>query len=308
MEAGMALIEGKKRADILYGTEDNDTIYGYGGDDYLSSSGSASQQDSDRLYGGDGNDIIYAAGAATFSVTNDPAYDLNWAENAYAARAHVLDGGAGNDYISTGGSVGAVDGGDGYDVLEFGEIVQISGGGRVEVGYVEWSLTGMAVDLGAGTATFAGATTTIRFYTDRDNTNQTVLHTTVPPANFGAFTQSIAGIEAVVGEVGQRLLQVAALTAQRLHLVAGRRTGGVASKALLARFEEFLRPAIIKALGDPFTAADRGNAVFSTQAFQHNADFVLCRVMLARGAADVLDRLLGRRGLRPGFLSHLRFL
>jgi Ca2+-binding RTX toxin-like protein len=195
----MALIEGKKRDDILYGTEETDTIYGYGGDDYLSSSGSASQLDNDRLYGGDGNDIIYAAGAATFSVINDPAYDLNWAENAYAARAHVLDGGAGNDYISTGGSVGAVDGGDGYDVLEFGDVVQISGGGRVEVGYVEWSLTGMAVDLGAGAATFAGATTTIRFYTDRDNTSQTVLHTTVPPANFGAFTQSIAGIEAVVG-------------------------------------------------------------------------------------------------------------
>lgn len=31
-------------------------------------------------------------------------------------------------------------------------------------------------------------------------------------------------------------------------------------------------------------------------------------MVLARGAADVLDGLLGRRCLRPGFLSHLRFL
>ena len=77
------------------------------------------------------------------------------------------------------------------------------------------------------------------------------------------------------GEVGQRLLQVAALLTQRLHLVTRCRTGGIACKALLASFEEFLGPAIIQALGDPFTAADRGNAVFATQAFQHDADFVL---------------------------------
>ncbi len=31
-------------------------------------------------------------------------------------------------------------------------------------------------------------------------------------------------------------------------------------------------------------------------------------MMLARGPADVLDRLFGTRCLRPGFLSHLRFL
>ena len=65
---------------------------------------------------------------------------------------------------------------------------------------------------------------------------------------------------------------------------------------------------MIQALGDPFTAADRGDAVFATQAFQDDTDFVLGRMMLARGAADVLDRLLGRRCLRPGFLSHRRFL
>ena len=46
------------------------------------------------------------------------------------------------------------------------------------------------------------------------------------------------------GEVGQRLLQVAALLKQRLHLVTRCRTGGIARKALLASFEEFLRPAI----------------------------------------------------------------
>jgi len=56
------------------------------------------------------------------------------------------------------------------------------------------------------------------------------------------------------------------------------------------------------------SAADRGDAVFAMQAFQDDPDFVLGGMVLARGAADVLDRLLGRWCLRPGFLSHLRFL
>ncbi len=102
------------------------------------------------------------------------------------------------------------------------------------------------------------------------------------------------------GEVGQRLLQVAALLTQRLHFVTGRRTGGVPCEPLLASFEEFLRPAIIQAFGDPLTAADRGDAVFATQAFQDGPDFVLGRMMLARRAADVFDCLLDRRCLRPG--------
>lgn len=42
------------------------------------------------------------------------------------------------------------------------------------------------------------------------------------------------------GEVVQRLFQVAAFTAQCLHLVTGRRAGGVTGKTRLARFEEFL--------------------------------------------------------------------
>lgn len=38
------------------------------------------------------------------------------------------------------------------------------------------------------------------------------------------------------GEVGQRLFQLPAFTAQRLDLVTGRRVGGVTGKPLLTRF------------------------------------------------------------------------
>ena len=38
-----------------------------------------------------------------------------------------------------------------------------------------------------------------------------------------------------------------------------------------------------------FAATNSGDTLLPTQAFQHNADFVLGRVMLARRAADVLD-------------------
>jgi len=49
----------------------------------------------------------------------------------------------------------------------------------------------------------------------------------------------------------------------------------VSPASLLARFEELLRSVIMQALGDPFTAANRGNAVLATQALRHNTDFVL---------------------------------
>jgi hypothetical protein len=48
---------------------------------------------------------------------------------------------------------------------------------------------------------------------------------------------------------------------------AGRLSGRIPRKALLARFEEFLRPAVIQALGNPFTAAQRGDALLAAQPF-----------------------------------------
>ena len=80
----------------------------------------------------------------------------------------------------------------------------------------------------------------------------------------------------------------------------------VAGKPLLAGFQEFLRPIVIKALGNPLTPAQRGDRLLTTQSLQHNADLLLRAILLAGYTTDVLDDLLRRRFPCSGFLSHLR--
>jgi hypothetical protein len=95
---------------------------------------------------------------------------------------------------------------------------------------------------------------------------------------------------------GHDLFQVMGLATQMLDLVDGGRTRRVAGQPLLAGFEELLRPVVIEALGNAFAPAQRGNAVLATQAFQHDADLLFRRILLAGRAADVLDwRVLGDR-------------
>lgn len=73
------------------------------------------------------------------------------------------------------------------------------------------------------------------------------------------------------GEVGQSLLQVAAFKARRLHLIAGRRTGGVACKPLRGI------PSASYSTGSRqyLTAADRSNAVLAAQPLKHHTNFAL---------------------------------
>jgi hypothetical protein len=78
-------------------------------------------------------------------------------------------------------------------------------------------------------------------------------------------------------------------------------------------FQEFLRPVVIQALGDPLAPAKRRDRFLAAQAFQHDADLLLGRILLAGRRADVLDDLFRRRFPYPGFrwcgpsvLSHLR--
>jgi hypothetical protein len=54
---------------------------------------------------------------------------------------------------------------------------------------------------------------------------------------------------------GDNLFQIASLAAQMLDLVGGGGTRRVAGQPFLAGFEEFLRPVVIEALGDPFAPA-----------------------------------------------------
>jgi hypothetical protein len=55
--------------------------------------------------------------------------------------------------------------------------------------------------------------------------------------------------------------------------------------------------------GDPFPAAQLGNAVLTPQVIQHNADLLFRRKPPSGRPADVFDKLLGGRFARPGFLS-----
>ncbi|PWL16432.1 hypothetical protein DKP76_17350 [Falsochrobactrum shanghaiense] len=91
----------------------------------------------------------------------------------------------------------------------------------------------------------------------------------LPPSPDGiAMCQSVIGVD-LAKNVFQ--LHGASLTGE----VRFRRK---LSRGQFLRFmclKEFFRPAIIKALGDPLTAADRSNAVFPAQTFQNNTDFIL---------------------------------
>lgn len=100
-------------------------------------------------------------------------------------------------------------------------------------------------------------------------------------------------------QIGHAFLQRTGFTTQVLHLAGGRGTASVAHQAALARFHEFLRPGVVKALGDFFLAAQLGDAVVTAQTFQHDPDLVLGREMTTGLTPDVsnhsLCRGLGRR-------------
>src|ERR1700720_2462411 len=110
------------------------------------------------------------------------------------------------------------------------------------------------------------------------------------------------------GQFGHNLLQGAGLAAQILHLVRGRGPRRIASQPLLPGFEKVLRPAIIKILDNPLTAAKLCDALLAAQAFQHDTDLFFGREFPPRHAADVLHDLFRRFLHRPGFPSHLRSL
>jgi len=61
---------------------------------------------------------------------------------------------------------------------------------------------------------------------------------------------------------------------QILDFIRGGGAGGVTGKPTLAGLHKLLRPGVIEALRDPLVAAQLADAVFTTQAIQHDPDLV----------------------------------
>jgi len=89
-------------------------------------------------------------------------------------------------------------------------------------------------------------------------------------------------------EVSDNLLECRSFRTQLLDLRRGRLAGSIPCKALLACFEEFLRPGVIQALADTLTAAESSNALFAAQACQYDPDLLFCRILFARSALRLI--------------------
>ena len=72
----------------------------------------------------------------------------------------------------------------------------------------------------------------------------------------------------------------------------GGRTGRITRQPTLAGFQELLRPAVIKSLGDAFSPAQLGNAGLVPKPVQNNADLLLGRMMPPGRTADALHEPL----------------
>jgi hypothetical protein len=110
------------------------------------------------------------------------------------------------------------------------------------------------------------------------------------------------------GQISNHLFDVAGFPAETLHLFTGGCACGITRKTPLASFQELLRPTVVEALGNTLATAKPGDPFFTVQAFQHDADFIFSRMVIARCTPDVLDNVFGCWLVWPGFLSHLRFL
>jgi len=106
--------------------------------------------------------------------------------------------------------------------------------------------------------------------------------------------------------LGNDLLEIAGLTPKQLDLVAGGSTRRVARQPLLARFEELLRPVVVKALGNPLAPAKRGDRLLAAQTVKNDSDLLLRPILLACHPPDVLDHPISRPLRHSGLLSHLR--
>ena len=126
LNGDVSLIEKTIGDDIFVGTTANDRMYGYAGNDTIS--------------GGDGNDLI-RGGAGDDTLNGDDGNDLLIGGDGN----DTLNGGAGNDLlIITDAVFAALDGGDGYDILQLDGGFPLDLTGVINISNIE------QIDLGTG--------------------------------------------------------------------------------------------------------------------------------------------------------------
>ncbi|MBE0496622.1 MAG: hypothetical protein IBX45_09450, partial [Campylobacterales bacterium] len=114
-------------ADIFVGSNNNDTVHGYGGNDTIWAMGG-----NDTIYGGDGNDTIFGVSGNNIlhgndgndlifgGTGNDTIFGGIGNDTIYAkAGNNVIDAGDNDDIIYAGSGQDAIDGGLGNDTLRF---------------------------------------------------------------------------------------------------------------------------------------------------------------------------------------------
>jgi hypothetical protein len=74
--------------------------------------------------------------------------------------------------------------------------------------------------------------------------------------------------------LGHDLLEIAGFTTQVFDFVGRGRAGGIASQPPFPGFQEVLGSLVVNPLGNPLTAAKLSNAIFATQAIQHDPDLL----------------------------------
>ncbi len=98
------------------------------------------------------------------------------------------------------------------------------------------------------------------------------------------------------------LLQFGGFTAKVFHLTGRGGAGRVTRQAAFAGLQELLRPTVIHRGGNAFAAAQLGDVLLAAQSLQHNADFLLRRVLPTRPAAEC-PSVLVLRALCPVRIS-----
>ena len=118
------------------------------------------------------------------------------------------------------------------------------------------------------------------------------------------------------GQVSNHLLEVTHLTAHLNNFIAAGFTLSITRQALLALLSvtrtggvpsavhEILRPAVILALGNAFSATQLRNRMFAPHAFQDNADLLFSGILTPCAAFHRFYVLLGTFG----FFAHLHSL